>query len=114
MFARKRSRVKSFGTLGITQNSPLTPGVFTLRSGHASGGYLLASKVNTDDGRVPVATGADKVQFKKMVLPGDTITIEVDLLDELSGKFFLKGRVLVEGKLAARLNFSCTLTTVPM
>ena len=44
-----------------------------------------------------------------MVHPGDTVTIEVELVDEVSGKYYLKARVLVDEKVAVRLEFTCTL-----
>ena len=59
---------------------------------------------------VPVATRVNNVQFKRMVLPGETILLEVELVEQLSTAFFLKGRVTVAGKVAVRLDFACTLT----
>jgi 3-hydroxyacyl-[acyl-carrier-protein] dehydratase len=93
---------------------PITPGVLLCEAAMQAGAVLLAARAGAADGKVPVATRANHVQFKRMVHPGDTVTIEVELTDEVSGAYFLTGRVLIRGKLAARLDFACTLTDVPM
>ena len=41
--------------------------------------------------------------------PGDTILIEVKLTERVSNAFFMSARVTCEGKLAAALDFACTL-----
>jgi 3-hydroxyacyl-[acyl-carrier-protein] dehydratase len=45
-----------------------------------------------------------------MVRPGDTIEMEVTLNESVSTAYFLTGKVTVGGKLAARLDFACTVT----
>ena len=71
---------------------------------------MLASQIEQQEGAVPVATRANNVQFKKMVLPGDTIELDVELTDQLAGAFFLKARVTLNGKVATRFDFACTMT----
>lgn len=92
---------------------PITPGVLLCEAAMQAGAVLLAARVTSGEGKVPVATRANNVQFKRMVRPGDTITIEVELTDELSGAYFLTGRINVDGKVATRLEFACTMTEVP-
>ena len=46
--------------------------------------------------------------FRKL-RPGDTIDLKVAIDEELSGAFFMTGKVLLEGKTAVRLQFACTL-----
>ncbi len=98
---------------GHYPETPIMPGVLLCEAAMQAGAVLLASRIQEPGDRVPVATRAEKVHFKRMVLPGDTITIEARLNDELSGAYYLTGRVLVDGKLAARLDFACTLAERP-
>jgi 3-hydroxyacyl-[acyl-carrier-protein] dehydratase len=49
------------------------------------------------------------VRFKRMVKPGDTIEIEVELGERLADAFFLVGKVTCQGELAVRFEFACTL-----
>ncbi len=87
----------------------ITPGVLLCEAAMQAGAVLLSRYVEENSDAVPVATRANNVQFRKMVLPGDTILIETELVEQLSSAFFMKSRVTVEGKLAARLEFACTL-----
>jgi 3-hydroxyacyl-[acyl-carrier-protein] dehydratase len=62
---------------------------------------------------VPVVTRINDVRFKRMVRPGDKVLMEVELTEELAGVLFLKAKVSVDGKLAARFEFACTATERP-
>ena len=64
------------------------------------------------DGKVPVATRMNDVRFKRIVRPGETIRMEVELVERLADAFFLKAKVTVDGKLAVRLEFACTAATI--
>ena len=44
-----------------------------------------------------------------MVLPGDAIDIEVELIERLQDAFFMKAKVTANGKTALRFEFACTL-----
>jgi 3-hydroxyacyl-[acyl-carrier-protein] dehydratase len=43
-----------------------------------------------------------------MVRPGETVDIEVELTERLTHAFYFTGKLSVDGKLAARLEFACT------
>ena len=112
---RKTFREDEFWYPGHYPNFPITPGVLLCEAAMQAGAVLLARQVLAGDssaaGKVPVATRLGEVRFKQMVRPGDTIEIETVLKEQLSGAFFLTAKVTVrEGKLAARLDFACTLT----
>ena len=99
---------EEFFVQGHFPDFPLVPGVILCECAMQAGAILLASKA-PDDGGVPVATRLDGVKFKKMVRPGDTIDIQITLNEVVSSAFFLTGKVTVGGKLAARLDFACTI-----
>jgi 3-hydroxyacyl-[acyl-carrier-protein] dehydratase len=112
---RKEFRGDEWFYRGHYPDYPLTPGVLLCEAVMQAGAALLASHHLDDasDGRVPVATRADKVQFRRMVRPGDSVLIEAELQEQLASAFFLSGRVRLDGKVAVRLDFGCTLTTPP-
>ncbi|MBL8871703.1 MAG: 3-hydroxyacyl-ACP dehydratase FabZ [Planctomycetaceae bacterium] len=95
-------------TQGHFPNYPLVPGVILCECCMQTGAILL-SRFTPQDGSVPVATRMDGVKFKKMVRPGDTIQMEVTLNEVVGTAYFLTGKVTVDGKLAARLDFACTV-----
>jgi 3-hydroxyacyl-[acyl-carrier-protein] dehydratase len=49
------------------------------------------------------------LRFKRMVRPGETIRMEIDLVERLADAFFLKAKVTVENQVAVRFEFACTL-----
>lgn len=106
---QKTFRADEFFVQGHFPDFPLVPGVILCECALQSGAILLASKTPKTNA-VPVATRLDAVKFKQMVRPGDTIEIHVVLTDVVSTAYFLSGKVSVAGKLAARLDFACTVT----
>ncbi len=102
---RKTFREDEFFFQGHYPEHPLTPGVILCESAMQAGAILLAR--HAADG-MPVATRMNNVKFKQMVRPGDTIQMEVTLVERVSNAFFLKARVLSDGKLAVRFEFACT------
>lgn len=92
---------------------PVLPGVLQCEAALQAGAVLISQFVNAGDDRVPVATRMNNVQFRRLVRPGDTLEIEVTLTERLQDAFFLKGRVLVDGQVATRLEFACTAAGLP-
>lgn len=107
---RKTFSTDEFFTQGHFPNFPLVPGVILCECALQSGAILLAQHT-PDTGSIPVATRMDGVKFKHMVRPGDTIDIQVTLNDVVSSAYFLTAKIMVAGKLVARLDFACTVAT---
>jgi 3-hydroxyacyl-[acyl-carrier-protein] dehydratase len=91
---------------------PLVPGVILCEAAMQAGAILLSKLVAGDARGVPVATRINDVRFKQMVRPGDTIEIEVDLVEQVSNAFFLKAKVTQASKVAVRFEFACTMAAV--
>lgn len=94
---------------GHYPNFPITPGVLLCEAALQAGAVLLSQQA-AKAGGVPVATRLNDVKFKKMVRPGDAVLVEVSVTERLADAFFMTGKVTVEGKLAARLDFACAMT----
>lgn len=88
---------------------PLVPGVILCESCMQAGALLLAEQATLDDSMVPIATRMDGVKFKKMVKPGDTVEIQASLNDQVSNAYYMTGKMTLQGKLAVRLEFACSL-----
>lgn len=106
---RKRFTGDEFWYRGHYPHFPITPGVILCEAAMQAGAVLLAKHAAAEPDAVPVATRANNVQFKQMVLPGDVIEIEVELVERVSTAFFMKARVTTGGKVACRFEFACTL-----
>ncbi len=103
---------------------PLVPGVLLCEAGMQCGAILLspllmgegpgvraseaATTLTPPTNKVPVATRLNEVRFKRMVVPGETILMEVELTERLADAFFLKAKITVDGKVAVRFEFACT------
>jgi len=106
---RKTFHGDEFWYAGHYPDYPLTPGVLLCEAGLQAGAVLLSRHAGDGGDRVPVATRLSDVKFKHMVRPGDTIEIEVTLIERLADAFFLAGKVSSDGKVAVRFRFACTL-----
>jgi len=92
---------------------PILPGVLLCEALFQTGALLIALILKeTKDTRsgVPVLTRIKGARFKRPVGPGDTIRMEVRIIESLGGAWFMKGTLRVQGKVAVNVEFSCTLT----
>ena len=91
---------------------PVFPGVLQCEACFQAGAVLISQQVTVEEGQIPVVTRQSNTQFRRLIRPGDTIQVEVDLTERLANAFYLKGRVTVGRKVTARLEFVCTLTAI--
>jgi len=85
--------------LGHFPGMPIFPGVLQLEAMAQTAGILL-NKVLKSDGRVAYYLGVDKAKFRRMVVPGDQLRMEVRFLRLRMGMAKVEGRALVDGELA--------------
>ena len=108
IICKKTFSSEDFFVQGHFPGFPLVPGVILCECCLQSGAILL-SQFTPNDGSVPVATRIDGAKFKRMVRPGDSIEIHVTLNEVISTAYFMTGKVYVDGNLAARLDFACSV-----
>lgn len=95
---------------GHYPDNPLLPGVLLCEAIFQSGALLLAGSLSDrDETRIPVLTRISDTRFKRRVLPGETVDIEVGLIDTVSSVSILKGKAKVDDQLAVKTEFYCTL-----
>jgi 3-hydroxyacyl-[acyl-carrier-protein] dehydratase len=96
---------------GHYPNFPVFPGVLQCEACFQAGAVLISRLVPTGTDQVPVVTRLNNVQFRRMIRPGETIEVTAELTEQVSNAFYLKGKVSVDGKVTARLEFVCTATS---
>ena len=95
---------------GHYPGNPLMPGVLLCEAIFQSGALLLAESFSKQDSeKIPVLTRITDARFKRRVLPGETILIEVKLVDTVSSVCVLKGKAKVGSELAVKTEFCCAL-----
>ena len=94
---------------GHYPGNPLLPGVLLCEAIFQSGALLLAGTFSDDDAKIPVLTRISDTRFKRRVLPGETVDIEVGLIDTVSSVSVLRGKAKVGTQLAVKTEFCCAL-----
>lgn len=59
------------------------------------------------DGYLYLFAGLDNVKFKRMVVPGDCLELQVDFKSERRGMFKVSGTATVDGEVAATADILC-------
>src|SRR5688500_6426370 len=80
---------------------PIMPGVLSVEAMAQTGGALLLSSVEEPQTKVVYFMSLDGVKFRKPVVPGDQIRMEVELLHNRGRTVRLRGRALVDGTVVA-------------
>ena len=80
---------------------PIMPGVLIVEAMAQTGGVLLLSSVEEPQTKVVYFMSLDGVKFRKPVVPGDQIRMEVELLQNRGRTVRLMGRALVDGAVVA-------------
>jgi len=81
---------------------PIFPGVLILEAMAQVGGILLIESLQLEIGKYAILyAGVDDARFKRPVMPGDTMVIEMEALVMKKRLSKMKGVVKVDGKVAA-------------
>ncbi len=90
---------------------PIMPGVLIIEAIAQAGGALLLTEIPDRDTKLMVFTGIDSARFRKPVIPGDQLRIEVKVLNWRTTAVKLHGTATVDGKLACEATIMCALTS---
>jgi 3-hydroxyacyl-[acyl-carrier-protein] dehydratase len=94
---------------GHFPDKPIMPGVLIVEAIAQAGGLLLLTEVPNRDEMLMVFTGIEKARFRRPVLPGDQVRIEVEVRAWRVTAARLEGKAYVDGKVAAEATVTCRL-----
>lgn len=83
---------------------PIMPGVLVIEA-LAQTGCVMALRAPENEGKIIYFAAIDKVRFRKPVLPGDQLRLEVELLWTKASLGKMKGTALVDGQVAVEGEF---------
>jgi len=96
---------------------PVMPGVLIVEAMAQAGGALLLTEVEDRSGKLIVFTGIEKARFRRPVVPGDQLRLEVEMLSwkAISSRIAVRigGKGFVNGKLVCEATLSCQLVNRP-
>jgi 3-hydroxyacyl-[acyl-carrier-protein] dehydratase len=84
----------------------LMPGVLIVEAMAQTGAVLLLSDIGSEN-KLAVFTGIEKVKFRRQVVPGDQLRIEVDVVAWRHGIGRMEGTAFVDGKKVCEATLSC-------
>ena len=81
---------------------PIMPGVLIVEAMAQTAGMLIYQSIDEESRKKPAFfLGMDNVKFRKPVIPGDQLRLEVEITKHRQSIWGFKGKALVDGKLVA-------------
>jgi 3-hydroxyacyl-[acyl-carrier-protein] dehydratase len=104
-------KVRIVGVKQVTMNepffqghypgAPVMPGVLIVEAMAQVGAVLALREIEDRDKRIPLFSGINNARFRKPVVPGDTLILEVTALRVGSRIQRMRGEAKVDGQLVA-------------
>ena len=95
--------------VGHFPDYPIMPGVLIVEAIAQAGGALLLTEIPDRDDKLMVFTGIENAKFRRAVVPGDQLRIEVTVLNWRRTAVKLIGKATVDGVLACEATIMCML-----
>lgn len=92
---------------------PVMPGVLIVETMAQVGAVLLLRSVEQRDDKLVLFTIIEQAKFRKPVVPGDQLRVEMQVLKRKAMVCKMSGKVTVEGKLVAEAVLMCQLADKP-
>ena len=94
---------------GHFPDDPIMPGVLILEAMAQAGGFLLLNSIEEPNKKLVYFTAVDNARFKKAVIPGDQLILEVKLIKFKLGTCKISGKAFVDNKLVAKSELMATV-----
>jgi 3-hydroxyacyl-[acyl-carrier-protein] dehydratase len=116
-------RVRIVGIKQVTMNeyffqghfpeAPVMPGVLQIEALAQVGAILALREFEDREGKIPFFAGIDKVRFRKAVVPGDTLILEVKALRIGNKVQKMWGEAKVNGEITAEAEIMSIIADRP-
>jgi 3-hydroxyacyl-[acyl-carrier-protein] dehydratase len=92
---------------------PVMPGVLIIEAMAQVGAVLVLSTIPDREDKLVLFATIEQAKFRKQVVPGDQLRIEMQVLRRKATVVRMSGKVTVEGKLVAEAVLMCQLGDLP-
>jgi 3-hydroxyacyl-[acyl-carrier-protein] dehydratase len=94
---------------GHFPGKPVMPGVLIIEAMAQTGGILAYNVVPEAQGKLIYFLGMDKVKFRRPVVPGDQLLMELTLAHKSSRAWKMQGKAMVDGNVAAQAELTAAI-----
>ncbi len=94
---------------GHFPGKPIMPGVLIIEAMAQTGGLLLLQEVPDREHKLLYFVAVDDARFRRPVVPGDQLRLEVNVLSWRGNFCKLEGKATVNGDLAAEATLMCKM-----
>jgi len=89
---------------------PVMPGVLLVEAMAQAGGYLIGLREDDREHKLIMFTGIDNCRFRRSVVPGDVVMLEVVVAARKRNFVKIRGRALVDGEVACEADLMSVVT----
>ena len=88
---------------------PIMPGVLVVEAMAQAGAIIMMQAIPDRKSKLAVFSGIERAKFRRSVVPGDQLRIEVDVLSMRPRAGRMEGKAYVDGKLACEAILTCMM-----
>ena len=94
---------------GHFPDHPVMPGVLQIECMAQAGAVLLLNSLENPESKIAYFMTIDKVRFRKPVVPGDQLMLDVTLLRQRASSVKMAGKIFVDGELVCEAELMCAI-----
>ena len=107
--AVKQVTINEYFFVGHFPEAPVMPGVLQIEALAQAGAILVLREFEDRANKIPFFSGIDKARFRRPVVPGDTLMLEVTALRVGSKVQKMHGVATVDGQITAEAEILCII-----
>jgi beta-hydroxyacyl-ACP dehydratase FabZ len=94
---------------GHFPSKPIMPGVLIVEAMAQTGGILLLNGLENPDGKLVYFMAMNNVKWRRPVVPGDQLIMQVEMISRRSKMAVLAGKAFVDGALVAEAEMTAAI-----